>query len=80
MLKVLKNEPINKVNLGGYFGIDCSDAIFDTLFKYIVTNLESAALEDEEGERHPLVELQFCHKTLRTADKSTLEKLALLTG
>ena len=39
MLKVLKNQPITKVNIGGYFGLDCQDAVFNKLFKYIVDNL-----------------------------------------
>ena len=81
MLKVLKNEPITKVNIGGYFGLDCSDAVFNKLLKYIVENLETTSqVEDAEGETHPLVDLQLCHKTLVKADRSTFISLAQLTG
>ena len=39
MENTLKEEPIGKVNLGGYFGLDCSDAIFDELIKYVVKHI-----------------------------------------
>ena len=60
IVKVLKNEPVTKVNIGGYFGLECTDTVFDKLLKYIVAQLPQAGDEEDNA----LEVLQLCHKTI----------------
>ena len=51
---------MTKVNIGGYFGLECTDTVFDKLLKYIVAQLPQAGDEEDNA----LEVLQLCHKTI----------------